>query len=164
MRSLIIRISSSTSDESSTFKITITNTDKDLAFYICDSIKDNAPEIIKDITRPSYTSSLYRKTGQKDENGIDIYLQISEEDLECVKVIRAPELAKTHVSPNVFNYTVIAAVLAACLAYIFFLIRKIADTVIRNEDTAKTLIDETVIGDIPNWTVHNTDKTVKEEK
>ena len=157
-------ITSSTSAESSTFSITITSTDKDLAFYICDSIKDNSPEIIKDITRPSYTSSLYRKTGQKDENGNDIYLQISEEDLECVKVIRAPELAKSPVSPNVFNYAVISAVLAACVAYIFFLIRKMADTVIRNEDTAKTLIDETVIGDIPNWTVHTSDNEVKEEK
>ncbi len=156
-------ISSSTSAESSTFSITITSTDKDLAFYICDSIKSNSPEIIKEITRPSYTSSLYRKTNQKDENGNDIYLQVSEADLECVKVIRAPELAKAPVSPNVFSLTVISAVLAACVAYIFFLIRKISDTVIRSEENAKELVDATVIGDIPNWTVDATNKEAKED-
>ncbi|MBO7311029.1 MAG: hypothetical protein J6U86_06520 [Clostridia bacterium] len=150
-------ISASTSADSSTFNITVTSTDKDLAFYICDSIKDNAPDIIKGITRPSYSSSVYRKTNQKDENGNDIYVPVSEEDLECVKVIRAPELSKSHVYPNVFTMTLVSAVFAACAAYVFFLIRKLADTVIHSEDGAKELIDETIIGDIPNWTVHTSD-------
>lgn len=161
-------ISSSTSSDSSTFAITVTSTDKELAFYVCDSIKSNSPDIIREITRPSYTSGLYRKTTQTDDNGkeIDTYVQINEEDLECVKVIRSPELAKSHVSPNVPLYTLVSAVLAACVAYIFFLIRKLADTTIRGEDSAKELVDETIIGDIPNWAVHHSDKDidVKEEK
>ena len=155
-------ISSSTSGDSSTFTITVTSTDRDLAFYICDSIKDKSPEIIKEVTRPSYTSSLYRKA--KDELGNDIYTQINKDDLECIEVNRAPELAKSHVSPNVLLNTLLAAFAAAALSYIFFLVRKIADTVIRNEDNARDLIDETIIGDIPNWTVHAPQKNVNEEK
>ena len=154
-------IGASTSSDSSTFSITVTSTDRDLAFYICDSIKDKSPEIIKEVTRPSYTSSLYRKS--LDEFGNDIYTQINKDDLECIEVNRAPELAKTHVSPNVLFNTIIAAFLSAGLAYIFFLIRKIADTIIRNEDSARDLIDETIIGDIPNWTVHAPQKSVSEE-
>lgn len=159
-------ISASTSSDSSIFSITVTNTDKDLAFYICDSIKNHSPQIIKEITRPSYTSNLYRMTTQQDAKGeeVSVYVPISEEDIECVKIIRSPEIAKQHVSPSVFSYTLIAAVLAAVVAYVFFLIRKITDTVIRNEDTANELLNEVVIGDIPHWTAETTDKNTKEEQ
>ena len=54
-----------------------------------------------------------------------------------------------------------AAVATAIIAYAIFLIKKLADTVIRGEESAKELVDETIIGDIPNWT--NTDKSAKEE-
>lgn len=159
-------ISSSTSAESSTFSITVTSTDKDLAFYICDSIKENSPKIIKDITRPSYTSNYYKMVTKTDDNGEKIvdYEKISEDDLECVKVIRSPEVAKSHVAPNVSLYTLVFAFLAACVAYAFFLVREMTDTVIRNEENAKDLINETVIGDIPNWTANNSARNTSEEQ
>ena len=157
-------ISSNTSADSSTFEITTTHTDKDIAFYVADSIKKNAPEVIKDVTRPSYTSSLYRKTTQEvDGQPVEKYIQISEEDLECIKVIRSPELSKTHVSPSVTKNTLIAAVLAAILAYVFFLVRKLLDTTIRTEDNAKELVNETIIGDIPTWDI-GTSKDGKDKK
>ena len=158
-------ISSSTSTESSTFTITVTATeDKVLAMYIAEAITKFAPEIIKDVTRPSYTSNLFKQVVSKDEAGKEetTYVKINEADLECVKIIREPHLATTHVSPNVVTYTAIAAILAAALSYVFFLILKLADTTIRSEENAKDLVDETIIGDIPNWTV-NTD-TNEEEK
>lgn len=153
-------ISSSTAADSSTFKITTTSTDKELAFYVSDSIKKNAPDIIKKFTRPSYSSSLYRKTTKVDDAGkeVDSYVQISEEDLECIKVIRSPELAKAPVSPSVPKNTLVAAVLAAVLAYVFFLVRKLFDTTIRTEDNAKELVNKTVIGDIPTWNDTESDK------
>lgn len=159
-------ISSDTSSESSTFTITVTATeDKALAMYISEAITKYAPEIIKDITRPSYSSNLYKQVITKDEatgeQKID-YAKIDEADLECVKVIRSPQLATTHVSPNVVTYTAIAALLAAVVTYVFFLILKLADTTIRSEENTKELVDETIIGDIPNWTLNN--DTNKEEK
>lgn len=158
-------ISSSTSTESSTFTITVTaSEDKVLAMYVAEAITKFAPEIIKDITRPSYTSNLFKQVVAKDEAGKEetTYVKINEADLECVKVIRSPQLATTHASPNVVTYTAIAAILAAVLAYVFFLILKLADTTIRSAENAKELVDNTIIGDIPNWTVNS--DTDKEEK
>ena len=158
-------ISSSTSTESSTFTITVTATeDKVLAMYVAEAITKYAPEIIKDITRPSYTSNLYKQVVTKDEAGKEEkeYVKINEIDLECVKVIREPQLATTHASPNVIMYTAIAAILAAVVSYVFFLILKLADTTIRSEENTKELVDGTIIGDIPNWTVNT--ETDKEEK
>lgn len=135
-------ISSSTSSESSTFSITVTSTDKELAFFVCDSITKNAPEVIKAITRPSYSSNLYSKT--TDENGNVEYKQINEADLECVKIIRSPELANGHVFPNVTLYTLIAAVVAALLAYVFFLIRKIIASNVKSEEKVNESVSGTV--------------------
>lgn len=158
-------ISSSTSKESSTFTITVTATeDKVLAMYVAEAITKFAPETIKDVTRPSYASNLFKQVVAKDEAGKEetTYVKINEADLECIKVIRAPQIASTHSSPNLITYTAIAAVLAAVLSYVLFLVLKLADTTIRSEENAKELVDGTIIGDIPNWTV-NTD-TNKEEK
>lgn len=159
-------ISASTSDETSLFSITVTSTNRELALYICDSIKNNSPQIIKEITRPNYSSNLYRKTTQKDSEGNEkeVYVEISESDLECIKVMRSPELAKSHVYPNVPAYSVIAGVLAAFIAYVYFLIRRVNDTVIRNENDITELVNETVIGDIPTWSVNGSRKNTKEDK
>ena len=54
-----------------------------------------------------------------------------------------------------------AATITAIIAYAIFLIRKLADTVIHGEESAKELVKEAVIGDIPNWT--NSATTAKEE-
>ena len=153
-------LSSETSTESSTFTITVTAIeDRNLAYYITECIEENAPTIIKDITRPSYTSNLYKRGDPiKDEAGeiIDYeYVSISEADLECVKVLREPNKATTHAFPNIPTYVMISALLALVLSYLFFLVLKLADTTIRSEENAKELVDQTVIGDIPNWTVNN---------
>lgn len=157
-------ISASTSKESSTFSITITHTDPQLAHYVCKFIKEEAPAIIKEISRPSYKSSIYVYMGDINSNGIrdgEEFQTISEEDLECVKTLRAPNTASL-VSPNVVTSTLIAAMLAAVLSYAIFLIVKISDTVIRNTDNAEEMVNQTVIGDIPTWSTEN--KNVKDKK
>ncbi len=159
-------ISASTSGETSLFSITVTSADRELAFYICDSIKSNAPQVIKETTRPSYSSNLYKKTTQKDIEGNEkeVYIEISEADLECIKVMRSPEIARSHVYPNVPAYSAVTGVLAAFAAYIYFLIRRVNDTVIRNENDITELVNETVIGDIPTWSVNGPVKNSKEDK
>ena len=157
-------ISSSTSKESSTFSITVTYTDPQLAHYICKFIEEEAPSIIKETSRPSYKSSMYVYIGDTNGNGIRDeaeFQPISEEDLECVKTLRTPSTA-TLVSPNIVSSTLIAAMLAAVLSYAIFLIVKISDNVIRTADNAEEMVNQTVIGDIPTWSTEN--KNVKENK
>lgn len=151
-------ISASTSAGSSIFNITVTHTDRNVAYYVSESIKNNAPHIIREISRPSYISNMYRKEITYDEHGnaVEKYVQITAADLECVVVIRSPELAITHVSPNIIFNTLVGGVLAAGLSYIIFLIRKIFDTTIRSEETAKELFDHPVVGNVPTWNVSNT--------
>lgn len=151
-------ISASTSAGSSIFNITVTHTDRNVAYYVSESIKNNAPDIIREISRPSYISNMYRKEITYDEHGnaVEKYVQITAADLECVVVIRSPELAITHVSPNIIFNTLVGGVLAAGLSYIIFLIRKIFDTTIRSEETAKELFDHPVVGNVPAWNVSNT--------
>lgn len=159
-------ITASTSSETSTFRIIVTSTDKALAYYISDSIKENSPKVIKDITRPSYSSNLYFGTKYTNPNGDEKmeYTRITEEYLECVKVIRSPEIANAPVSPSVIKNALVSAVLAACVAYVFFLIVKLSDTTIKSEEDIKELVEETVIGDIPYWKVQNSEQDVKEEQ
>ncbi len=158
-------LSSSTSSESSTFTITATHTDYAVAYYVCMALQSKeALDIIKNAARPSYSSNLYQwrdlnGDGKKDA---DEFSTISEADLECVKVLRSPEqTSSAPVSPDVVSYTLLAAVASAVIAYAIFLVKKLADTVIRGEESAKDLVDETVIGDIPTWT--NSATTSKEE-
>lgn len=160
-------ISTSTSAESSTFTITITHTDYAVAYYVCKALESTeALEIIKNSARPSYKSNIYqwRDLNGNGEKDADEFSSISEADLECVKVLRSPVDPSRNpdpVSPNVVQYTLIAATITAIIAYAIFLIRKLADTVIHGEESAKELVKETVIGDIPNWT--NSTTTAKEE-
>ncbi len=158
-------ISSETSAETSTFTITVTATeDSQLAYEVAKCIEENAPEVIKSITRPSYASNFYKKVVVKDTEGKESanYEKIDELDLECVKVIREPVETGNPVSPDVMTYTAIAALLAAAVAYVFFLIIYLSDKTIRSANDAQNLVDKTVIGDIPNWTTDN--KTDKEDK
>ncbi len=152
-------ISSAKASDSSTFTVTVTSTDKDVAYIMATAIQDEAPQIMREITRPSYSSNYYQKV-KDPATGEEVFEKIDESDLECVIPVRAPEVAKTHSSPNVITYTFIAAVLAACLMYVLFLLRKLSDTTIRSESSVKELVDAsvTIIGTIPYWNTNAVEK------
>ena len=151
-------LSSSTSSESSTFEITVTTTNPEIAYLVADTIQNEAPQIIRETTRPSYVSKYYLKV--EDNQGNISYEKIDESNLECVKVVRHPRLASSHVSPSLVTYTFIGAVLAAGIAYCIFLIIKLSDTIIRSERGARELINSEIIiiGTIPYWNNSNTNK------
>ena len=109
-------ISSTKASDASTFTITVTSTNADVAYVMANAIKDEAPEIIRSITRPSYSSNYYQKV-KDPATGEEIFEKIDESDLECVVPVRAPQLAATHSSPNVVTYTLLAALLAAFATY-----------------------------------------------
>ena len=151
-------IKSSTSSNTSTFEITINSTDRELSYCVANVIQNEAPLIIREVTRPSYVSRFYIKV--EEPNGTIVYEKIDESDLECVKVVRHPKLATRHVSLNVTTKALTAGGIAACVIYFIFLILKLYDTVIRSERGARELINAniTVIGSIPYWSRFNDKK------
>ena len=152
-------ISSTKASDASTFTITVTSTNADVAYVMANAIKDEAPEIIRSITRPSYSSNYYQKV-KDPATGEEIFEKIDESDLECVVPVRAPQLAATHSSPNVVTYTLIAALLAAFATYVLFLLLKLSDTTIRSESNFKELVGTsvTIIGTIPYWSANAVEK------
>ncbi len=146
-------ISSQTSKDVSTFTVTVTSENNELAHSVAKAIEKNAPKTVKEITRPSYNSNLYYF---QDLNGdgypeIDEFTALTENDLECIRVIRTPKLSTSPVSPNLISNTAIAAVVAIVISYAFFLVLKLFDTVIHGEESAKALVDLPIIGKIPAW-------------
>lgn len=146
-------LSSAASTDSSTFYVIATSTDRDLAYTIARSIQDHAPQILREVTRPTYTSNLYQKIG-------DEFAKLDESDLECVVPVRSPQVAKTHSSPSIVVNTMLAAMLALLVSYVFFLMRKLSDTTIRSESSFRDAVGSsvTIIGTIPYWHANATDK------
>ena len=136
-------ISSSTSSKSSIFSISVTCKNDDMAHDICNFIEENAPAIIKNIARPATDSNIYIKDGND-------YVLYDNNKLECVDVVREATKA-TQVSPNLTLNTIVGAVLAAILAYAYFLVRKLFDTTIRTANDITALVDKPILADIPNW-------------
>ncbi len=153
-------ISSSIASETSIFSLVVTTSDKYLTYAIAKIIRDEAPAVIREITRPSYISNYYKKV--VSSNGDTAYEKIDVTDLECVIPVRDPLLANSHSSPNIVVYTFISALLAAIVVYSIVLMRKLSDTVIRSESNVKEFIDPsvTVIGTIPYWSAKQTKKNM----
>lgn len=156
-------ISSDKVSNTSTFTVTITGNSAEIAYIVANAIKDEAPEIIRSVTRPIYSSNYYHKVMDPD-TGEMIFEQIDESDLECIVPVRAPQLASTHSSPNVITYTLLAAIISAVITYAIFFLLKLSDTVIRSESNFKELVGTsvTIIGTIPHWSTNTIEKTPKE--
>jgi capsular polysaccharide biosynthesis protein len=136
-------ISSSTSSKSSIFSVSVTCKNESMAHDICNYIEENAPAIIKEISRPATDSNIYVKDGND-------YVLYDSNKLECVEVVREATKA-VKVSPNLPMNTAISAVLAAILTYAYFFVRKLFDTTIRTANDITTLVDKPIIAEIPDW-------------
>lgn len=134
-------LSSNTYGEgSSIFSITVTTEDDyKLAYYVAECIYTQAPDIITEVSRPT-------ARGANDHS---------------VAVIRKPTDSKQPTSPNVKNYVMISALLAAAASYALFVVIKLFDNVITSEEDIVEKLNITVIGNIPEWSVD--DSSRKEE-
>ena len=139
-------LSSQTADDVSTFTITATTNDPKIAYNVAKAVELYAPDIVKQVTRPSYVSNLYLEDSKTGE-----YVKMDEDGLQCIKSIRTPKEAVSPASPNLVSNTLLAAIAALVVSYTFFLVRKVFDTVIRGEESAKALINLPIIGKIPSW-------------
>ena len=98
-KSVRAMLSAATTTTSSSFTITATSTDRNVAYIVARAIQDDAPRIIRSITRPSYSTNLYQRIVD-NKTGEVAYEKIDESDLECVVPVRAPQIARTHSAPS----------------------------------------------------------------
>ena len=153
-------ISAKTAADTSIFTVTVICEDPDSAYTISKAICNHAPDVIKSITRPNYVANLYVYQGV-GADGIktpDDFTLISENDLECIDVVRAPIKPEGHISPSPIKNGVIGALLVAILVYALCFISKMADTVIRSEESVKRLIGRPIIGSVPYWHISAKEK------
>ena len=164
-------ISSSPKAETSIFTITVSHTDKDLAFRTAQLLEEIAPPIVTDIAKPADTTGLraaknaqtvllkLKEDGAFDDEippleKIEEFIRLNGEQmerLECIKVIKSPVKASSHDSPNLIVNTLLAGVVAAVLSYTLFLIISTIASTIVTEDDIKNMIKKPVIAAVPHW-------------
>ncbi len=151
-------ISAKTSDDTSIFTVSVTANDPNTVYAISKAICSKAPEVIKEITRPYYVANLYvfQGVGADGVKSADDFTLISENDLECVDVVRAPVKPTESISPHPVRNGVIGALLMAILVYALCFIYKMMDTVLHGEESLKALVNKPIIGNIPSWRVSST--------
>ncbi len=124
-------ISSSSSDQSSVFKLSVSHTDKELAYKIASYIAEFAPDYVTKMARPA-----------TDPNELPT---------KCVEVLTPPVEDKVADSPNLPLYTLGGGVLAAIVVYVCFLVRSIIAATIVTEEDLRKISELPLLGVIPRW-------------
>lgn len=171
--SLRSMLKSSSKSETSVFTITVSHTDKKLAYRVAQLLEEMAPSIVTEIVKPvdttgaiiaSKTQTVLNKmkadgafpqdTELPKLDEIQRFLELNGESmtrLECIAVLKSPVEAKTHDSPNLMVNTVLAGAIAVLLTYAFFLILSSFASAIVTEDDARNMIKKPVMAAIPHW-------------
>lgn len=163
----MIRTSSSTN--SSIFKLSIVDEDPQRAYAIAEKIAEIAPfeltAIVKsgvEINQRDTIAKYILKYCQAEYSDADIpalddvkdYLSannIGFDRQNCISINTYPKLPTTHDSPNLTLYTALAGVVAAILAFGGFLLLEMSSSVITTAEDIKKLLDQPLIGTIPHW-------------
>lgn len=168
-------LKSSAKSGTSVFTMTVTHTDKKLAYRTAQLIEEYAPPVVTEIAKPvdntgaiiaDRTHSVL-KAMQADgafPEGYSVpqlekikeFLELKGEPttrLECIAVLKSPVEASSHDSPNLIVTTLVSGVVAAAVVYAFFLILSSFATAIVTEDDVKTMIKKPVMSAIPHWEI-----------
>ncbi|MBQ2999089.1 MAG: hypothetical protein IJD64_01370 [Clostridia bacterium] len=166
-------LKSSSKTETSVFTVTVSHTDKKLAYRTAQLLEEIAPTTVTEIAKPidntgaiiaDRTHSVLQamqKDGAFPEGynvpkleQIKTFLELNGEPttrLDCIAVLKSPVEAKTHDSPNLIVNTLLSGVIAAVLSYGFFLILSSIASTLVTEDDVKNMIGKPVISAIPHW-------------
>lgn len=166
-------IKSASKVETSVFTVTVSHTDKKLAYRTAQLIEELAPSIVTDIVKPvdttgaiiaSKTQTVLNKmkadgafpagTELPKLEEIQHFLELNGESmtrLECIAVLKAPVEAKTHDSPNLLLNIAISGFVAAALSFAFFLLISSLTSTIVTEDDVKNMIKKPMMSAIPHW-------------
>ena len=170
------RLSASTSEESSIFKITVTDTNPKRAYAIASVLAEIAPDMLTDITKyderkvtvksyeellmiaddveskyPDLAADLRAKAEMLENSGHKSEFTKTYDSKPAVAVVYNPIEPTSHNSPNVVRNCFIAAVIGAVLSFAFFAMRSLINTLIRTEDDIKKAFKYPIIGTIPSW-------------
>ncbi len=164
-------ISSSAKVGTSVFTVTVSHTDKKLAYRVAQLLEEIGPEEVTKIAKPSDTAGLraaknaqvvlqkLKEDGAFDDeipplDKIEEFVRLNGEQIErldCIAVIKSPVEATSHDSPNVILNTLLSGIVAAILSFsLFLVISSIASTVV-SEDDAKVMLKKPVMSAIPHW-------------
>lgn len=171
-------IKSSAASESSIFKLSVANTDPDLAYVIAHKIAEVAPEEVTNVAkskineRASMAEDIYNAMDYFNDKKHNENSEISEDDIlkylesyniglnrqDCIDIIINPKFPTTHDSPNVPVYTILAGIAAAVIAYVVFLLMNLSKSVIITEEDVRKNLNYPLIGIIPHWSMSGSKK------
>lgn len=168
-------ISSSSKSDTSIFSIKITHTDPKVALKVAEVLADIAPEKVTEIAKPerltyqtlsSYISTIVNYYNNLPANESKGKLDVTKDEiadvleqkklgisttLNCIEVVTTPVLDTAHDTPDVAKSSILGALVAAVLVYLFFFIRQLFNNNVTTEDDVKKMINRPLIGTIPNW-------------
>lgn len=162
-------ISSSAASETSVFTLSISSTDKTLAYKVASSIAKIAPKAVTAMAKSD--ESTYQKLAERvfyvmksmqlDESGtltqtdVETFIRQNKlglsEQMNCIEVLSYPVEAPTHDSPSLVVYTLVGGVAAAILTYVIFLVNALVKQTVTTEDDVKKLLARPLLGTIPHW-------------
>ena len=180
------RLTSSTEEDSSIFKITVTDTDPKRAYEIANVLTEIAPPMLTEITKPgertasvplTTTLNAIAEKIEKDysndskaltelasklkEDNSTATLTAKLDNKEAVKVVRNPIEPKTHNSPNIVSNCILAFIIGAIVSFAIFALRSILNTIVRTEDDVKKSFKYPLIGTIPSWDLNEKNSYAK---
>lgn len=162
-------ISSSSATETSVFTLSISSTDKALAYKVASAIAELAPATVTDIAKSDENTNqvLSEKIlfvidklalesqdpiTQDQINNILTAFEVGLSDqTNCIEVLTPPAEATTHDSPNLIVYTLLGGIVAAAVSYTLFLLYAVLNQNVVTEDDVKRFINRPLIGVIPHW-------------
>ena len=160
-------ISSSISKSSSLLTISVVNANPEHALLVGEYIADNAPDVIRDLTKrtvfveervDNYISALNQLSEKEEFKDYKNTLASMAESLadesravECLEVLDAPTKAVVYNPPSLLTNALLAGMGAAVILYAVAAVIRLNSTKIETEEELKELSKYPIIGVIPNW-------------
>ena len=116
-------------------------------------LKEQAENNSIEINDTTAKNSILKRYGDDAEKAVESFLTEAGLDgsLDCFTTVNSPALDDAHDSPNALKYAAVAAVGAAAIVYLVFLIKGIFEMNVSSEDDVKKLVKRPLVGTIPHW-------------
>lgn len=116
-------------------------------------LKEQAENNSIEINDTTAKNSILERYGNDAEKAVETFLSEAGLDgsLDCFTTVNSPALDDAHDSPNALKYAAVAAVGAAAIVYLVFLIKGIFEMNVSSEDDVKKLVKRPLVGTIPHW-------------
>lgn len=161
------------STETSVFTVSVSSTDKELAYKVATILGEIAPKTVTEIAKSAVvTTDQMASTFAYVANQLSLNTKdgsmVTADDIrnvlvmanlgvgsknDCITAISTPMLDTAHDSPNLPVLTLLGGILAAIALYVFYAIRTLTNQHITTEDDVKTLLKRPLLATVPHWEV-----------